>query len=255
MFAGVFCLLPKHRLPDSGRRCSVRQQHVGLELLLLQPKWSETGRPVSEQRPFLTQLTPSLGQGPSTTSWRPILRRRHIASLRSWCSTATETIRLTRYVRRWRRKEIIYLSLHCHHQNDSYIKTGSDESHFNVSLIVRDKVTRQRPQQTPSTGLRHPSFWKKVPESDARSVCPQTTPFEDKWEPKRNRAEAHLLTRLTPYRWTKPAHSSRVLFALAKWPKLATDWIVRLGMAQWVQRLTEKTLTMLLYVHRSEVAC
>ena len=26
------------------------------------------------------------------------------------------------------------------------IKTGSDESHFNVSLIVRDKVTRQCPQ-------------------------------------------------------------------------------------------------------------
>ena len=30
--------------------------------------------------------------------------------------------------------EIIYLSLHCHHQNDSCIKMGSDESHFNVSL-------------------------------------------------------------------------------------------------------------------------
>ena len=27
------------------------------------------------------------------------------------------------------------------HQNDSCIKMGSDESHFNVSLIVRDKVT------------------------------------------------------------------------------------------------------------------
>ena len=42
--------------------------------------------------------------------------------------------------------EIIYLSLHCHHQNDSCIKMGSDESHFNVSLIVRDKVTRPCPQ-------------------------------------------------------------------------------------------------------------
>ena len=31
-------------------------------------------------------------------------------------------------------REIIYLSLHCHHQNDSYIKMGSDESHFNVSV-------------------------------------------------------------------------------------------------------------------------
>ena len=41
-------------------------------------------------------------------------------------------------------REIIYLSLHCYHQkNDSCIKMGSDESHFNVSLIVRDRVTRQ----------------------------------------------------------------------------------------------------------------
>ena len=30
------------------------------------------------------------------------------------------------------KREIIYLSLHCHH--DSYIKIGSDESHFNVSV-------------------------------------------------------------------------------------------------------------------------
>ena len=75
----------------------------------------------------------------------------------------------------WRRgeREIIYLSLHCHHQNDSCIKVGSDESHFNVSLIVRDKVTRQ---------------------------CPQTTIFEEKGEPKRIRIEVPLLTSLTPYR-------------------------------------------------------
>ena len=39
------------------------------------------------------------------------------------------------------KREIIYLPLHCHHQNDSCIKMGSDESHFNVSLTVRDKVT------------------------------------------------------------------------------------------------------------------
>ena len=45
--------------------------------------------------------------------------------------------------------EIIYLSLHCHHQNDSCIKMGSDESHFNVSLTAaRDKVTGQCPQTT-----------------------------------------------------------------------------------------------------------
>ena len=51
-------------------------------------------------------------------------------------------------VRRWGEREIIYLWLHCHHQNDSCIKMGSDESHFNVSLIVRDKVTRQCPETT-----------------------------------------------------------------------------------------------------------
>ena len=45
-------------------------------------------------------------------------------------------------------REIIYLSLHCHHQNDSCIKVGSDESHINVSLIVMDKVTRQCSQTT-----------------------------------------------------------------------------------------------------------
>ena len=31
--------------------------------------------------------------------------------------------------------EIIYLSLHCHHQNDSCIKMGNGESHFNVSKL------------------------------------------------------------------------------------------------------------------------
>ena len=63
--------------------------------------------------------------------------------------------------------------IHFHHQNDSCIKMGSDESHFNVSLIVRDKVTRQ---------------------------CPLTTTFEEKGEPKRIRNEIPLLTSLTPYR-------------------------------------------------------
>ena len=53
--------------------------------------------------------------------------------------------------------DYIYLSLHCHHQNDFCIKVGSDESHFNVSLIARDKVTRR---------------------------CPQTTTFEEKGELK-----------------------------------------------------------------------
>ena len=56
----------------------------------------------------------------------------------------------------------IYLSIHCHHQNDSCIKIDSDESHFNVSVTVKDKITSQ---------------------------CPQTTNlFEGKRQPKWNRA-------------------------------------------------------------------
>ena len=35
---------------------------------------------------------------------------------------------------RWGKREVIYISLHCYHQNDSCIKMGSDESHFNVSV-------------------------------------------------------------------------------------------------------------------------
>ena len=45
---------------------------------------------------------------------------------------------------RWEEREIIYLSAHCHHcQNDSCIKMGSDESHCEESLTVRDKVTTE----------------------------------------------------------------------------------------------------------------
>ena len=33
----------------------------------------------------------------------------------------------------WGEREIMYLSLHCHHQSDFCIKVGSDESLFNVS--------------------------------------------------------------------------------------------------------------------------
>ena len=74
---------------------------------------------------------------------------------------------------RYGKEEIVYLSLHCHHQNDSCIKMGSDQSRFNVSLIVRDKVTRQRTK---------------------------TTTFEKTGEPKRTRSEVPLLISLTPYR-------------------------------------------------------
>ena len=38
----------------------------------------------------------------------------------------------------------LYLTLHCHQQNDVCIKMGSDENHFNVSLIARGiSVMRQ----------------------------------------------------------------------------------------------------------------
>ena len=44
-------------------------------------------------------------------------------------------------------REIIYLSLYCHRQNDFCIKKGSDESHFNVLLICEGQSQlRQRPQ-------------------------------------------------------------------------------------------------------------
>ena len=67
----------------------------------------------------------------------------------------------------------IYSYRYTHHQNDSCIKMGSHERHFNVSLIVRDKATRK---------------------------SPQTTTFEEKGEPKQIRTEVPLLTSLTPYR-------------------------------------------------------
>ena len=36
----------------------------------------------------------------------------------------------------------LYLTLHCHHQNDFCVKMGGDVSHFNVSLLVREKVAK-----------------------------------------------------------------------------------------------------------------
>ena len=91
-----------------------------------------------------------------------------------------ETIKLIRDgeggkgVWRWGKREIIYLLLHCHHQNDSCIEMGCGESHFNVSLIGGDQVTRQCPQ------LYH-------------------NLFEEKGGLKPTQAEALLLTSPTPY--------------------------------------------------------
>ena len=63
-----------------------------------------------------------------------------LVSKQTWCLMSTETIRLIRDEEKGGRgyggggkREIIYLSLHCHHQNDFCIKVGSDVSHFNVS--------------------------------------------------------------------------------------------------------------------------
>ena len=58
---------------------------------------------------------------------------------------------------------------------------GSDETHFSVSLIVRDKVTGQGPQ---------------------------TTTLEKGGEPKRNGAEVLPLPSLTPYHQAKPVYNS-----------------------------------------------
>ena len=83
----------------------------------------------------------------------------------------------------WRRgtREIIYLSLHCHHQNDICIKMGSDESHFNVSVGCDEHLS------------------------------------EEKGEPKRYRTEVLPLTSLTtrPNRLTI-ASSSSTLFEKSK---------------------------------------
>ena len=63
-------------------------------------------------------------------------------------------------------REIIYLSLCCRHQNDSCIKMGSDESHFNVSVGSDGQSYKTCPQTT--TLLK-----RKVSRSgiESRSFC------------------------------------------------------------------------------------
>ena len=99
---------------------------------------------------------------------------------------------------RWGKREIIYLSLHCHRQNDSCIKMGSDESHFNVSLFVRDRVIRQCPEnhnfwrerKVEADSNRGPSVYQPnaLPLGQTGSV---TTALRSAW---------HLYT----YRWAVP---------------------------------------------------
>ena len=82
------------------------------------------------------------------------------------CLTSTETIRVIRDgekggkgIWKWGKRKggRVYTYRYTVTTRMTCIKMGSDESHFNVSLIVRDKVTRQ---------------------------CSQTTTFEEKGEPK-----------------------------------------------------------------------
>ena len=75
---------------------------------------------------------------------------------------------------RWGERDIIYLLLHCHHQNGSCIKMGSDESHFNVS-VGSDRQSHNRVSTNPQ-------------------------PFESQGQLKRYQTEVLLLTSLTPYR-------------------------------------------------------
>ena len=109
-------------------------------------------------------------------NWKEERKQRELVSV--WLTLFNAELSPKRYWRGPRSQEVggrgrLYLSLHCHHQNDPCIKMGSDESRFNVSLIVRDNVTRKGPQ---------------------------TTTYEERGEWKRNRTEILLFTRLTPYR-------------------------------------------------------
>ena len=72
-----------------------------------------------------------------------------------------------------REREIIYLSLHCHHQNDSCIKVGSGESHSNVS-VGSDGQGR-------------------------KTVSTNHHLYEEQGKPKRYRTEVLPFTSLTPY--------------------------------------------------------
>ena len=79
-------------------------------------------------------------------------------------------------------REIIYLTLHCHHQNDFCIKMGSDESHSNVSAG--------------NDGQGH------------KAVFTNHNLFQEKGEPNQYRTEVLPLTSLTPFRKAKPAHEN-----------------------------------------------
>ena len=90
-------------------------------------------------------------------------------------------------------RQILYLSLHCHHQKDSCIKMGSDESHLNVSLSVTDTECLINYCE----GQNH------------KTVSTNHSLLEDKGEPKRDRTEA--LSNREPHSEHRfPASSSKL---------------------------------------------
>ena len=67
----------------------------------------------------------------------------------------------------------LYLTLHCHHPNDSCIQMGSNESRFNVSLTVRGRQShetvstnhkqfRKRERRAQSESNRGPSAYQPI---------------------------------------------------------------------------------------------
>ena len=94
------------------------------------------------------------------------------------------------------KREVIYLSLHCHHQNDFCIKVGSDESHSNVSVSANHNL------------------------------------FEETGEPKRYRTEVIPLTSLSltarPNRLTNTAEIGDDCFYIALFSALEQTHCARL---------------------------
>ena len=70
---------------------------------------------------------------------------------------------------------------------------SSDESHFNVSLIVRGRLTK-RVSQTTTFNV------SLIVRGRLTKTVSHTTTFEEIGKPKRTRTEVLLLTSLTPYR-------------------------------------------------------
>ena len=105
-------------------------------------------------------------------------------------------------------------------------KMGSDESHFNVSLVVRDKVTRQ---------------------------CPQTTTFEEKGELKRYRTESF---RLPAHRLTARPNRLSSLFRVpyrrnvVKLFRFSTLQKTPTGCKKYSTLTTRKISTWYTHVHR-----